>query len=119
MTGRHVLDTFISGPLSVLKATFDMELQPRMVDLGSAEPGEAEQEVTCYPDLCGSNKGENVAQVEHPGSLGRLNGSLSLLQEEPTIEVTSLCTVRRFVEVVPKIPRDRLEHTMRKLHYNY
>ncbi len=79
----------LRGPLSVLKATFDMELQPQVVDLGSSQPGQAEQDVTCYPDLCCSSSNfENVVRVEHAGSLNRLSGRLSLLQEEPTVEVT-------------------------------
>lgn len=64
-----------------------MELHPQVVDLASSKPGQAEQDVTCYPDLCSSNKGENVVRVEHAGSLSRLGGRLSLLQEEPTVEV--------------------------------
>ncbi|CAN0424355.1 unnamed protein product, partial [Ectocarpus sp. 12 AP-2014] len=66
-------------PFRILKATIDLELQAKNVDVGRTK-------VLFCPDLCASNIKDNVAKVQTRGSFSR-SSKLTFLQEEPLVHI--------------------------------
>ncbi|CAM9807519.1 unnamed protein product [Ectocarpus sp. 6 AP-2014] len=82
-------------PFRILKATIDLELQAKNVDVGGTK-------VLFCPDLCASKKKDNVAKVQTRGSLSRSN-KLTFLQEQPIVHIVQ---DRRFKKNLEQAVKD-------------